>query len=357
MKKLITALVLLLLLPVFSFAQARKKLSITVDERVELITTMQLLFGYPLVGKSNIRYKQEALDYFSKYENDTSVAYFLNIAQKGFGFSLPFTYIYHFSFPQLRQTGLFTDYENKTLELAAHPEWQKPFLHAVDRFYKKTKFHNFYTSHKPFYDSIISTVRKTVDSAALIDKLESHYGVKQHSYNLVLSLLSISNGFSIWVKTKKGNDLYSIIGPEVDSKIVPYYDTRWLMQYLVLHEFSHPFCNPLIDKYWDRLEKDSCLFVPIKKYLNQQGCGDWKSALCEFLTRSNEIVLIEDIFGKADADRVYNEYLKNQKWLYIEGLVPIMKDYRNNRDKYKTLDDIMPKLIAYFDSEAQKCNH
>lgn len=346
--------VLFLLISTTAFSQP-KKISIIVDERVELITSMQLLFGYPLVGKADINYKKEVLDYFSKYENDTSVLYFLNIAQKGLGFSLPFVMVYHYTFPGFKQQAPFSNFEETNFELGKHPEWKDPFMSALKRFYKVSTFNSFYKNHTSFYDSLINTVSKTVDSVNLLNIMESHYGVKQHSYTLVLSPLSIEAGYSISIKGKHGNDLYSIIGPNLDSKVTPNFDARWLMQSLVLHEFSHPFCNPLIDDYWSSLEKDSCLFNPIRKAMQQQGCGDWKSALKEHLTRANEIVLIEKVFGKEDADKVYNEYL-GQKWIYIKGLIPIIKEYAANRDRYKILNDIMPKVIAYFDNEAMTCN-
>ncbi|MDE1191556.1 MAG: DUF4932 domain-containing protein [Arachidicoccus sp.] len=60
--------------------------------------------------------------------------------------------------------------------------------------------------------------------------------------------------------------------------------------------------------------------------------------------------LTGQLFGKADADSIYNEYMK-QKWIYIKELIPIIEKYDNNRNKYKTLNDIMPEVVAYFDNE------
>ena len=49
-------------------AHSAKESKVYVDERVELITITQLLFDYPLVGKAEIGYKKDVLDYFSKYK-------------------------------------------------------------------------------------------------------------------------------------------------------------------------------------------------------------------------------------------------------------------------------------------------
>ena len=127
------------------------------------------------------------------------------------------------------------------------------------------------------------------------------------------------------------------------------------MQNLVLHEFSHAFCNPLIDKYYNSFEKDTCLLNPIRKAIKQQGSNTCRDALFEFLTRANQIVLIQQLFGKEDADKVYNDYL-NQKWIYIKGLVPVIQKFQDNRNKYKTFEEIISEIIVYFDSEVYNCH-
>ncbi len=330
-----------------------RKISIVVDERVELITAMQLLFDYPLVGKADIIYKNEALAFFAPHKEDTTVKYLLDITQKYFSFVKPFNYIFHYSFPALKQLVPFSDYENETFGFARHGDSLQRFLAAIKQFYTESHFHDFFAQHTLFYERLIAKAKQTVDTIPLVDILEAHYGMKQHAYTLILSPLFIEAGMSTWIKEKGGNDLYSIIAPNLDSKDVPDFDPRWMMQYLVFHEFSHPFCNPLIDKYYPALEKDSVLLEPIRKALKQQGSATWKDDLCEFLTRANEIVLVQKVFGKGDGDRVYYSYL-NQKWIYIMGLVPIIQNYQTNRSKYKTLDDIMPEVIAYFDGEAKK---
>ncbi len=329
-----------------------RKIDVIVDERIELITTMQLLFEYPLVGRADIKYKQEVSAYFDKHKRDTSVNYFLNIAEKYLSFVRPINYAYHFSFPDFKQTATLSAYENENYGFAKHSvDSLALYIHALNDFYTQTNFHTFYKHHRVFYDSLVTIVKKTTDSVDLVSILENHYGTRQHSYTLVLSPLFIEAGMSTWITTKNGNDLYSIIGPNADSKTNPDFDPRWLMQYLVIHEFSHPFCNPLIDKYYPALEKDSCLWRPIKKAMAREGDKSWKTVLYELLTRANEITLIKQVFGKDDADKVYKEYLK-KGYSYLEGLVPIIEDYNRQRDKYKTLDDIMPRMVSYFDTKA-----
>lgn len=46
----------------------------------------------------------------------------------------------------------------------------------------------------------------------------------------------------------------------------------------------------------------------------------------------------------------------NDGWIYLEGIVPIIKDeYIKNRNKYKTQDEIMELVINYLEKEKEKC--
>lgn len=337
-----------------SFPPAKKGIRVIVDERTELLSVMQLLFEYPLVGRTDIKYKQEAQQYFSAHKNDSAVLYFLNIAERYLSFARPVNYFYHFSMPGFKKTAGISAYENINYGFGQHSQDSLAlFINALKRFYTDTKFHSFYSSHRPFYNDIIAKVKAKTDSVDLVNILEKHYGTEQHSYTLVLSPLFIEAGMSTWIASKDGNDLYSIIGPKLDSKELPDFDIRWIMQYLIVHEFSHPFCNPLIDKNLCKLQKDSCLFPPVKAVMRKEGSKTWRNVLCELLTRANEITLIKEIYGPGDATTVTNEYLK-KGYSYLPGLLSIIDKYKADRQRYHTLDDIMPEVIAFFDGEAAK---
>lgn len=337
----------------FSQSEHSGRIRVIVDERVELITTMQLQYEYPLVGRAEIRYKKEIQDAFGSHAADNSVKYFLNLAERYFSFVKPINYTLHYSFPDFRRTAGFSAYENWNYGFDRHRDSLLMYINALKQFNKETGFNRFYKAHKAFYDSLIVPVKQKVDSVDLVSLLEKHYGQRQHSYTLILSPLFIDAGMSTYIETTQGKDFYSIIGPKTESKVNPDFDTRWLVQFLVLHEFSHPFCKPLIDEYYPQLEKDSALFGPIKKAMKKEGNSSWRATLYELLTRANEITLDEQIFGKADAAKVYQDYL-GKNYTLLTGLLTIIGDYNQNRDKYKTLEDIMPRVVAYFDDEAKK---
>lgn len=157
------------------------------------------------------------------------------------------------------------------------------------------------------------------------------------------------------ISTPKGAVLYAIVGPKYNSKEVPEFDIDNLLSEYVIHEFSHSFCNVLINKNMAELAKDSCLLSPILASQEEQGYGRWNTCLYEHLVRANEIVLTEKVFGKTKADEEYQDMIKKEQWIYLEGLVPIIHQYTADRKKYKTENDIMPLIIAYFHDKAKNC--
>lgn len=333
-------------------ATSEKKLKVIVDERIELLTVMQLLFEYPLVGRTGIKYKDDVQAYFAAHKNDTSVNYCLNITERYLSFVRPVNYCYHFSFPAFKQVAGLSVYERDNYGFGHHSKDSLYlFIKALKQFYDQTDFHSFYKNHQRFYDSLINNVKTVTEKLDLASILEKHYGSTQYSYTLVLSPLFIEAGMSTFIASKKGNELYSIIGPSLTSTGAPDFDTKWLMQYLVIHEFSHPFCNPLIDKYYNKLEKDSCLFGPVKRLMAKEGNRTWRNVLCELLTRANEINLVRQVFGPEDAEKVYADYIK-KGYVYLSGLLPIINHYTANRRKYKSLGELMPTIIQFFDNQA-----
>jgi hypothetical protein len=200
-------------------------------------------------------------------------------------------------------------------------------------------------------------VQKELSRYDVVQVMEHHYGQKNNSYTVVLCPMLHDGGYALNINKKAGDDFYAVVGPAYDSVgVKPAFDVQLVLSDYVLHEFSHNFCNPLIDKYFAALGQDSCLFAPLKNAMKEQGYGGWKVCLYEHMTRANEVVLNELVFGKKKADKLYNEFVEDEHWIYLKGLVPIIKQqYLPNRNKYKTEDGIMSLVVAYLDKERSGC--
>ncbi len=344
---------LLLISTLKSIAQA-DRLNVIVDEKLELLNTIQYLSGYPILTKADTRYKKEIEAYFKPFRQHKAVILNKEIYERFFGFDAPPSYIYYFSFPDFKQIAPFSKEDLDAYHFDLHNDTLSMLLTAFKDFYEKSHFHNFFVSHKRFYDSLARPVKNEVIAKGVIQKLETHYQQKNKEYTVVLGPMLHDGGYGLIINTATGNLLYAIIGPQDDTSIMPVFDIDDLLSYYILHEFSHSFCNVLITQNMQSLQRDSCLLNPIRKSMKAQGYGTWETCLKEHLVRANEIVLTEDIFGKEKADELAAE-MKDQKWIYLDGLIAIVRQYVASKQQYKTEADIMPLVVEYFHNKARDC--
>jgi hypothetical protein len=342
---------LLILLP---FAGMTKSLQVGVDERIELVTAIQLLAGYEYLTEAQIGYKDEVAKAFAAYKDHEVVQYYK--AMSGWFYGMPpLSLVLHYELPGFKQTIPYNYEDSAVLRYSQKKDSLERFMQLAQDFYVKSNFHAFYTGHKTFYDKITAPIKAIADAHDFAGIMEQHFGKKQAAYHIILSPLQMDAGFGPMLSGKKGNYLYAIVGPKGDSKDIPDFEGEILYNELVVHEFSHSFCNPMIDRFYDELEKDACLLAPITKAMKQQGYANWISCLYEHLTRANEILLNERIYGKATAQKLQEQMVK-EHWKYLDGLVLLLRnEYLPNRKQYPSLAPFMPKVVAYFHRQAASC--
>lgn len=338
----------------FQFGKAQNsKLNIRVDEKMELITIVQYLSNNPLMTKADIDYKSEVDTYFQKFKNHSIVKLNSKIQNEYFSGSCVPWYLFQFDFPNFRLVSKFTEDEIQIEDFEKHRDTLNLYVKELKNFYYETNFKTFFKNHKKFYDEIVLPVKNYISQFDIIKMLENHYGENKNSYNIILSPLMHDGGFASWTNTKKGQNIFAFIGPKFNSLKVPVFNIEEILQQYIIHEFSHTFCNPIINKNLDNLIKYECLENKISSHMIKQGYGDdWVTCLYEHLVRANEIVLVKKIFGIEESDKLFHLYSDNKNWIYLKGIVPIIEnDFLNNREKYKTQYDIIDKIVIYLNEE------
>ncbi len=329
------------------------RLLVGVDERIELLTTVQLLSGYKWLTQADLTYKKEILTAFDKYKDHEAVAYYRAISPRFYGYE-PLLLLCHYELPEFKQTAAFTVQDFKELRLDKLGDTLQVFISLLKDFHVSSGFHKFFIAHKPYYDSIAIPIRQEAEKYGYVDTIEAHFGTRNVGYHAILSPLQMDAGFGPMVVTKEGNVLYAITGPAYNSGLFPIFDKDALFKELVIHEFCHSFCNTLIDSFYDELEKDSSLLKPILKSQREQGYGEWKTCLYEHLTRANEIVLNGKLYGEAIAEEIYKKQVEEDEWIYLVGLLPLIREYSARREQYANQYALMPKVVAYFHEQREK---
>lgn len=324
-------------------------INMMIDPRIELLAVVQAVGTYDeqydLITNEDFDYKKEIMKNFSKFSNHEAVKVFNNMSRASFSYDAPPTAMLYMSNPlSLKVNQDFTDY----LKSRAGEEMLNKFALGIRNFAIDTKFHEFFNKQKKFYNSVIEENAKVMGTTNYIDQLEQYYGMKQNSYNIILSPMFHSGGFGPRVESKNGEyDLYSIQGPSSVKDNIPIFGNEDGFRYIALHEFSHSFINPLTEENIDEVNKYSQLYEPISEKMSKQAYNIWEACVNEHIVRA-VVARLTFIHSGSENYETIVSYEKDRGFLYIDELTKKLEEYEKNRDKYKSFKDFYPELVKVF---------
>lgn len=326
------------------------KLNITVDPRIELITAIQQQSDYLRLTQFDFNYKDEMKEYFSKYKNHKAVKLFRKLSESGFSYDAPpNVMLYLSSTLSLKEDNTIPDH------LTDRAQGKKELLEFIDElkdFSLEANFNKFYEKNNSFYQTMIDNVYKDIKDMGLIETLDNYYGMEVNSYNLILAPMLHAGGYGPKVEAENGlYDVYGIIGPQSviegnDGNKIPNYSSQSI-QYLVWHEFSHSFINPITEKYISEVNQYSELFSKIEKQMSSQAYGDWETCVNEHIIRAITARFIYLDQGES----AYNSIITFERangFYYVPSLCESLAHYEINRDDYPTFESYYPELIKVF---------
>ncbi|MBN2892055.1 MAG: DUF4932 domain-containing protein [Bacteroidales bacterium] len=168
--------------------------------------------------------------------------------------------------------------------------------------------------------------------------------------NLIINMLNGPNNYSSTLTKNDGSiERYSIIGTFLkDSLGMPRYSNEYAE--VVIHEYNHSFCNPLIDKHYEELKNSALkMFRVVLKTIKKYNYRSEKSMLYETLVRANVIRYAYSNWGEEKAKHLMcKDMFKG--FIIIDEVVDLLSIYENNREKYPILDSFMPEITNLFDS-------
>ena len=344
MKKIIT--LILLIFSVKSMGQ-KSELNISIDDRIETLYSVAFLNDYYLIGQHQNLYKQKIEKNLLPLKNHKAVQLFDTLSKKyNFSYYRTVEWVLQFSnFPEFKK---IKEKAEKYETVPKSKEYLlKNFKKELINFNRDTLFQSYLNEMKPINQEIISEIKKSETIRELPKYLESFYGEKLNSYNLILSPLLHSGGFNSELINKNGKkEVYALIGPNGEIDFIPNFDKSYLETDLILHEFGHSFVNPLLEKYHEEIEDlKSKYYTPkLEKYAKYQGYSQWNYVFNELLVRATTIVIAEKHFGKERANELL-EYEKSIGFGLVENILEILKEYQQHRDKYSNFSEFYPVLI------------
>lgn len=353
MKKLVSFLVCSIILLPSLFSQT-KTIDVKVDERVELISIVSYLAGYN--EYNNARefpdFNKSVDEYFKAYLNDTLVSYAKYLREeRGISYDAPMVFAVdlvidndiHFNTQTISKA--WVKDQRWTQDNANH------YLSLLNDFYKKTKFREFYNKNKSFYTQLeegFSPVIKSINLAWF----DSFYSQKtNNSFTIILCPINGPSNYGPSITYKDGKeDVYSIMGSWMfDSTIHIDNNTAGSVTQTLIHEFNHSYCNPMVEKYWKELEKNSGkIFDLVKKEMSNQAYGDSKTMMKETLVRTATIKYLTD-YTKKDSKR-YITREESNSFFCVNDMYKALETYLQERSKYPNFESYMPDLCKEFNN-------
>lgn len=320
-------------------ASEKKTIRVITDPRIELMNVVQLMTGYWPMCRFDIEYMNEAYEQFGPYwEHPVLRQYAMMWFMHGFSQEIPHALMLHLSDPPELQ--IKTSIPKYIIDKAGGDKKLNDFLELLRDFAKKTRFMDFYDSHREFYRKHITIVSEFISDKEYIQRLEDFFGPNRYSYSIILSPLVYEDGYGINVSSQ----LYSIIGPSDGIEKQPIFDNPQALSKQIYHDFSQSFINPLSSRNRESILRQSKLFQPIWREMMNQGYHSWEPSFNEHLIRSAMIWIYQEENGLEEAIKYLNDtYMRG--FIYTDFLYDLMLEYSQNRDLYPTYADYYPRIL------------
>lgn len=329
------------------------KLNITVDPRMELLSAVQVISDYPTINRK-VPYSSELMQFFGKNKSHKASILTNQLAKEfDFTFDAPVDFMLHLSqVPELKVTHPFSD---RIIERANGKSNLEKYNAVLSFFAVESNFAGFWNNKKSYYQKMVDYTASDLSDFNPVGKLESYYNESKNSYTVILSP-SFAGGYGIRIpSSNEGMDIYACLNPIEMKEGVPYFSKLGLSHF-IWHEFSHSFVNPLTNKYKDRIEASSKLYIPLESEMKAMACYNWGNCVNEHIIRAIYIRLLS-MYENENEAKLQLENEKSLRFVYIDPLVEKLIQFEHERQtKNISFSEYYPTLLNVFDSLSHSDN-
>ncbi len=337
----LACVLLLLALPVRATS-----LHVGTDPRIELLTTVQLLSGYPFLTPYHPHYARVVFNRFSSHIDHPAVRLFRALSSSnGWSDAYPTAMLYLSDPPALEEAFPLPP---PIYAAFSGPENFDAFVSALRSFAQQTAFMRFYDDQQRLFGDLEEDVRALIGDHDPIAAVEAYYGTRQISYHLILSPLLHHGGFGPHIGRPGGPyDVYTLLGPTGARYGQPTYGPRPHLLELVWHEFSHAFVNDLVRAHGDSLLAHAELYLPIANPMQNLGYTRWLDCANEHVIRAVTARLHSQFFSREESDRALRDD-SLRGFRYVHTLSERLEEYESNRAVYPRFALFYPRIIDAF---------
>jgi len=332
-------------------------LRVAVDPRVELLSVIFRLAGNPEYNRAAVPgYAEEVEKHFGPYREHEVVKLGRKLrATRGVSFDAVMSMAVHLADARTLGERVPFDPHPADLDRRWRTDEARAFLAAARGFVKETGFAGFIEKHQALYELTEKRVQAVLDEHAHLEWFDAFFGARPGaSFTVVPALLNGPNCYGPRCRTADGTEvLYCVLGVwDVDGEGQPAFDRAMLDT--VVHEFCHSYCNAVVDAHAEELRPaGEAIFPQVAPAMRRQAYGNWKTMMYESLVRAC-VVRYKMRHDGALAGWTEVQRNRSRGFAWLGGLSGLLAEYEKQREKYSTLDDFAPRIVAFFNEQAKE---
>lgn len=330
-------------------------LDLAVDPRVELVSIVFRLAGNPEYNRCRIPSYSAAIDkHFQPVQGHALVALARRLRQThGVSYDAPMGLAVRLPALGEWKTGKELKVSTDGLDKRWTPEGLKEFLALLPEFVKDAQFEAFLKKNETLFSFTVTQARKVMAEAHM-EWFEKFYGKRQGlGFHFVPALANGPNCYGASNKAGGREEMYCVLGVWGRNLLgMPSFDEGMLET--VAHEFSHSYCNPIVDAHMAELkEAGERMFPAIEKRMASQAYGQWQTVMYESMVRAAEVRYAADTKGPEAEKRAIQDQA-GRGFTWVGGLAGRLQEYEAHRDRYPTLNEFFPEIVKFFDQASRE---
>lgn len=345
MKQHVKLSIIVTLLTILTLA-AQAQTKVDVSETVELMSIFSRTAGFEEFSNDLAeQYSKDTETWFASYKSHPSVAYYQDIRTKhGIGYERVTNMAIHLEIDKgkIKLIGDRTELNNG---------WQDvnldDFVKRLNKFYTDTRFHEFFVQHQAFYDEYLKAYEINVASNIHPDWYSHFYNGTEPTehFHIIIGFTYGSTNNGVFRQLPgQPRELFAVCGYRLNPTTGrPYYDSS-----LPLHEFNHPYVNPLLEDSANTTvmqEVGQKLLQLAQAAMEKQHYNDWRIVINESIVRAAVIAYMhEQGFQQQMVLNMLAHEMMNEGFPWTLDVVSALNYYISHRDQYKTFNDFYPEI-------------
>lgn len=332
-----------------SQAQPQSSFPVGVDPRVELLTiAFRLADAEEFNQESSTSAYSRAVDqHFTAYREHAAIAATRTVREeRSIGFDAVVSFAVHLTDVETCEFRVPLEPWPATFDNRWNAESARDFARHLRQFVADTKFTEFLRAQEPFTRETAGRLRALLEQKPYRAWIENFFGETLSSGSIAIpGMLTGGGNYGASVRHPDGRlDVCPVIGVwQWDEKGGAIFNEKNVAT--VVHEFCHPFVNPIVDQNAEALmTAGDALFESHPMVFKSQAYGSPRTVLYESFVRASVAHLMRTHLDGPAADNALGAEVQRGFWL-TPALVDALASYERQRDKYPTLRAFMPVMI------------